>query len=67
MAHRPYIPNHATNRAHWSVFEGATSYSLENDEMNIRYEIVKNGPVEGAFSVYEDFINYKSGEFRQIV
>jgi cathepsin B len=45
---------------------GATSYSLENDEMNIRYEIVKNGPVEGAFSVYEDFINYKSGVYQHV-
>lgn len=25
-------------------------------------EIYKNGPVEGAFIVYEDFLMYKSGE-----
>lgn len=25
-------------------------------------EIYKNGPVEGAFTVYEDFPNYKSGK-----
>lgn len=25
-------------------------------------ELYKNGPVEAAFSVYEDFLQYKSGE-----
>lgn len=25
-------------------------------------EIYKNGPVEGAFAVYEDFLMYKSGK-----
>lgn len=25
-------------------------------------ELYKNGPVEGAFIVYEDFLLYKSGE-----
>jgi len=25
-------------------------------------EIYKNGPVEGAFIVYEDFLMYKTGE-----
>lgn len=27
----------------------------------IRLEIYTNGPVEGAFTVYEDFVSYKSG------
>jgi cathepsin B len=27
-------------------------------------EIYKNGPVETAFSVYEDFLTYKSGVYR---
>ncbi|CAG0912701.1 unnamed protein product [Notodromas monacha] len=50
----------------YRFISGSTSYSLENDEMNIRYEISKNGPVEGAFSVYEDFINYKSGVYQHV-
>jgi len=29
----------------------------------IRSEIYTNGPVETAFSVYEDFMNYKSGVY----
>lgn len=40
---------------------GKTSYSVKRDEKKIRAEIYKNGPVEGAFTVYEDLINYKEG------
>lgn len=29
----------------------------------IKTEIMTNGPVEGAFSVYEDFLSYKSGVY----
>ena len=28
----------------------------------IQTEIMTNGPVEAAFDVYSDFLNYKSGE-----
>lgn len=27
-------------------------------------EIFKNGPIEGAFTVYEDFLAYKSGVYK---
>lgn len=49
---------------------GKTSYSVQADEEQIKLEIFKNGPVEGAFEVYEDFVMYKSGkkhnQFRRI-
>lgn len=35
---------------------------MEADETEIQSEIYKNGPVEGAFTVYEDFLLYKSGK-----
>ena len=41
---------------------GKTSYTVLSEEHQIRSEIYKNGPVEGAFTVYEDFPLYKSGE-----
>lgn len=41
---------------------GAKSYSVPSEEEQIQSEIYKNGPVEGAFTVYEDFVLYKSGE-----
>lgn len=31
---------------------------------NIKKEIVKNGPVEATFTVYEDFLQYKSGIYQ---
>uniref|UniRef100_A0AAA9TW88 Cathepsin B n=1 Tax=Bos taurus TaxID=9913 RepID=A0AAA9TW88_BOVIN len=39
---------------------GCSSYSVANNEKEIMAEIYKNGPVEGAFSVYSDFLLYKS-------
>jgi len=41
-----------------------SAYSVRNNEKAIMREIMKNGPVEGAFDVYEDFPNYKSGVYQ---
>lgn len=41
---------------------GKTAYNVEADVNAIQAEIYKNGPVEGAFEVYEDFLQYKSGK-----
>uniref|UniRef100_A0A3Q2PZJ3 Cathepsin B n=1 Tax=Fundulus heteroclitus TaxID=8078 RepID=A0A3Q2PZJ3_FUNHE len=41
---------------------GKTSYGVPSEEEQIQSEIYKNGPVEGAFIVYEDFPSYKSGK-----
>lgn len=40
-----------------------SSYSVGSDAASIQQEIMTNGPVEGAFDVYEDFLNYKSGVY----
>ncbi|XP_037553434.1 cathepsin B [Nematolebias whitei] len=45
---------------------GKTAYSVEADETEIQSEIYKNGPVEGAFTVYEDFPLYKSGVYQHV-
>lgn len=42
---------------------GKTAYSLNSNSDDIRQEIYKNGPVEGAFTVYEDLLLYKNGEY----
>ena len=39
------------------------SFRLPSDEEAIMEEIYTNGPVEGAFVVYEDFPTYKSGVY----
>jgi len=43
---------------------GSKSYTVKSNELKIQQEIMKNGPVEAAFSVYDDFVQYKSGVYR---
>lgn len=38
------------------------SYGVPQEQDQIQLELYKNGPVEGAFTVYEDFLLYKSGK-----
>ncbi|XP_044754469.1 cathepsin B [Coccinella septempunctata] len=45
---------------------GKTAYSISSNQDDIRKEIYKNGPVEGAFTVYEDLLLYKSGVYQHI-
>ncbi|GAB2234624.1 hypothetical protein Droror1_Dr00003881 [Drosera rotundifolia] len=47
---------------HFSV----TSYRVHSDPRDIMAEVYKNGPVEVAFTVYEDFAYYKSGVYKHI-
>ncbi|CAK8544487.1 unnamed protein product [Lathyrus sativus] len=47
---------------HYSV----KPYRVNSDPQNIMEEVYKNGPVEVAFSVYEDFAHYKSGVYKHI-
>nr|CAD7392860.1 unnamed protein product [Timema cristinae] len=45
---------------------GASSYSVDNNAIQMQLEIYKNGPVEGAFTVYSDFVQYKSGVYQHV-
>jgi len=45
---------------------GRKAYSLENNPQQIQMDIMKNGPVEAAFSVYSDFLLYKSGVYHHV-
>lgn len=67
----PKCNNKCSNSAYKIDFKadkhfGASSYSVKRDEDQIRTEIFKNGPVEAAFTVYEDFVNYKSGVYKHV-
>ena len=42
----------------------ASSYSIAPNVQAIASEILANGPVEAAFTVYEDFLTYKSGVYQ---
>ncbi|KAK7058725.1 hypothetical protein SK128_008123 [Halocaridina rubra] len=46
------------------LHHGSKHYSVANDETQIKFDIMKNGPVEGAFTVYVDFLHYKSGVYQ---
>jgi cathepsin B len=43
---------------------GESAYSVPADADKIATEIMTNGPVEGAFTVYSDFVTYKSGVYK---
>ncbi|CAF1319105.1 unnamed protein product [Adineta ricciae] len=44
---------------------GDSVYSIKSNEQQIQTEIMKNGPVEGAFTVYSDFLLYSSGVYKR--
>jgi len=45
---------------------GKKSYSLPNKVNQIQMELIRNGPVEAAFTVYSDFPLYKSGVYHHV-
>jgi cathepsin B len=44
----------------------ATAYGVASDVQQIQTEIMTNGPVEAAFTVYADFVSYKSGVYYHV-
>ena len=47
-------------------YKGAGYKHIASDENSIMNEIYNNGPVEVAFTVYEDFMNYKTGVYKHV-
>ncbi|KAM8832453.1 cathepsin Bb [Spinachia spinachia] len=45
---------------------GRRSYSVPSQEEQIMTELLKYGPVEAAFSVYADFLLYKTGVYQHV-
>lgn len=45
---------------------GISSYRVEPVQDQIRAEIMKHGPIEVDFTVYEDFLSYKSGVYQHV-
>jgi cathepsin B len=56
------------NGATWDSdkYFAKTAYGVSSKIEEIQVEMVTNGPVQASFSVYEDFLNYKSGVYRHI-
>lgn len=45
---------------------GVSSYRVKSEVDQIRAEIIKHGPIEVDFLVYEDFLLYKSGVYQHV-
>lgn len=43
-----------------------SSYAVESSQDQIMNELMTNGPVEAAFTVYADFVSYKSGVYHHV-
>ncbi len=43
-----------------------SSYSVEQDVRQIQLDLMHNGPAEAAFTVYADFVSYKSGVYQHV-
>jgi len=65
----PACPNKCTNSSWtgpaWKTAKhtAKNAYSVDTSQDQIMAELYKNGPVEAAFDVYEDFLTYKSGVY----
>jgi len=62
----PKCPNKCKNGKNWNTEKhmGSKSFSVSG-ENGIMQEIFTNGPVETAFSVYQDFLTYKTGVYKR--
>jgi len=62
----PNCPNRCLNGKTWIQAKhfGAKVYTLRG-EVNIMQEIYTYGPVETTFSVYQDFLTYKTGIYKR--
>lgn len=45
---------------------GSKAYSVPSDVTQIQTEIMTYGPVEAAFTVYADFLTYRSGVYHHV-
>jgi len=59
----PNCQSQCNNTDTWSPLVFNSSYAVEGEASVIQTEIMTNGPVEACFSVYEDFLSYKSGVY----
>ena len=51
------------NKLYWPYKSGESAYGVSSNVEKIQREIMTNGPVEAALTVYADFVNYKSGKY----
>jgi cathepsin B len=64
----PTCPTSCGNGDTWSndLYTGSNDYTISNNVTAIQVEIMTYGPVEAAFTVYADFLPYKSGVYHHV-
>jgi len=64
----PPCPTTCQNGDTWDsdIHSGSNDYTISSDVNAIQVEIMTNGPVEAAFTVYADFLPYKSGVYHHL-
>jgi len=61
----PPCESTCNNTDKWAPYKLSSAYSVGNGSASgIQAEIFLNGPVEACFTVYADFLNYKSGVYQ---
>jgi len=48
------------------LHKGSKTYGFSNQNKELQADIMKNGPVVAAFTVYEDFPTYKTGVYHHV-
>ncbi|KAG8301347.1 cathepsin B-like isoform X2 [Homalodisca vitripennis] len=69
--HTPDCFPYCTNRKYKKPFrkdhhKTKESYQVESIVESIQQEILNNGPVQAGFTVYEDFLSYKTGVYQHV-
>ncbi len=65
--HRGYCDNKDYNIKYaQDLTFGQAPYTILKNEKAIMRELMTNGPVEGAMTVYEDFMNYNKGVYTHV-
>jgi len=64
----PPCPTTCQNGDNWAddLHTGSNDYTVSSSVNAIQVEIMTNGPVEAAFTVYADFLPYKSGVYHHV-
>jgi len=65
IVNTPACTRKCQNGATWQSDKkfAASAYSVSSRVADIQNEIMTHGPVEGAFTVFQDFLTYKSGVY----
>jgi len=62
----PACPSQCNDTENWNnvLHYLSNAYDVASNSSAIQTEIMTNGPVEACFTVYEDFLSYKSGVYQ---